>query len=135
MRGGGGRPPCRAKRAGAGRRHQRRDPGGQHGGLRSAYDPTTYAVADKSTKAKVGAPIVAVGRALAPVDGTGVTIEIKLNGTAKPKRPPDVIDNPTSATFFATDLTKDGLTPGTWIISYINPSNRVLASGFLTVAP
>ena len=87
----------------------------------SAYDPTTFAVADKTTKAKVGAPIVAVGKALAPVDGTGVKIEIKLNGTAKPLRPPDAMDDPTSASFFASDLSKDGLTPGTWIISFVNP--------------
>ena len=134
--GGGGAPANAAPSApGQGAVTNGTIPAGSTVAFGSAYDPTTYAVADKSTKAKVGAPIVAVGRALAPVDGTGVTIEIKLNGTAKPKRPPDVIGNPTSATFFATDLTKDGLTPGTWIISYINPSNRVLASGFLTVAP
>jgi hypothetical protein len=101
----------------------------------SAYDPTTFAVAGRTTKAKVGAPIVAVGKALAPVDGTGIKIEIKLNGTAKPLRPPDAMDNPTQASFFASDLSKDGLTPGTWIISFINPSNRVIASGFLSVAP
>src|SRR3954471_227313 len=101
----------------------------------SAYDPTTFAVADRSTKAKVGAPLVAVGKALAPVDGTGVQIEIKLNGDAKPLRPPDAMDNPTTATFFASDLSKDNLTPGTWIVSYVNPNGRVLASGFLSVAP
>jgi hypothetical protein len=110
-------------------------PAGSTVAFGSAYDPTTYAVADKSTKAKVGATIVAVGKALAPVDGSGVKIEIKANGVAKPLRAPDVIDNPASASFFATDLTKDGLTPGTWIISYVNPDGRVLASGFLSVAP
>jgi len=134
--GGGGVPAGEAPSAGGqGAVTNGTIPAGSTVAFGSAYDPTTYAVADKSTKAKVGAPLVAVGKALAPVDGTGVKIEIKLNGTAKPLRPPDVIDNPASATFFATDLTKDGLTPGTWIISYINPSNRVLASGFLTVAP
>jgi hypothetical protein len=45
------------------------------------------------------------------------------------------MDNPASATFFATDLSKDALTPGTWIVQYVNPEGRVLASGFLTVAP
>ncbi len=101
----------------------------------SAYDPTTFAVADKSTKAKVGAPIVAVGKALAPIDGSDIRIEIKLNGNAKPLRPPDAMDNPTSASFFASDLRKDGLTPGTWIVSFVNGSNRVIASGFLSVEP
>ena len=110
-------------------------PAGSTVAFGSAYDPTTYAVADKTTKAKAGTPLVAVGRALAPVDGTGIQIEIKANGVAKPLRAPDVIDNPASATFFATDLSKDGLTPGTWIVQYINPAKRVIASGFLTITP
>jgi hypothetical protein len=101
----------------------------------SAYDPTTFAVADKTTRAKAGTPIVAVGKALAPVDGTGVKIEIKLNATAKPLRAPDAMDNPTSASFFASDLSKDGLTVGTWIVSFVNPSGRVIASGFLSIVP
>jgi hypothetical protein len=45
------------------------------------------------------------------------------------------MDNPSNASFFASDLSKDGLTPGTWIISFIDASRRVIASGFLTVAP
>jgi hypothetical protein len=101
----------------------------------SAYDPATYAVADRSTKAKVGAPIVAVGKALAPVDGSQIKLQLTLNGQSKPLRPPDAMDNPTSTSFFASDLTKDNLTPGTWIVSFINASNRVIASGFLSVAP
>jgi hypothetical protein len=101
----------------------------------SAYDPTTFAVADRTTRAKVGAPIVAVGKALAPVDGTGVKIEIKLNATAKPLRPPDAMDNPSSASFFASDLSKDGLTTGTWIVSFVNAGGRVIASGFLSIVP
>jgi hypothetical protein len=101
----------------------------------SAYDPASFAVADKSTKAKVGAPIVAVGKALAPVDGSDIKLQLTLNGSSKPLRPPDAMDNPTSASFFASDLTKDNLTPGTWIVSFINGNNRVIASGFLSVAP
>ena len=101
----------------------------------SAYDPSTFAVADRTTKAKVGAPIVAVGKALAPIDGSDVKLQLTLNGAAKPLRPPDTMDNPTSTSFFASDLSKDNLTPGTWIVSFINGSNRVIASGFLSVAP
>jgi hypothetical protein len=100
----------------------------------SAYDPTTFAVADRTGKVAAGAsPLVAVGRALAPVDGTGVQVEIKLNGKAKPLRPPDAMDNPASASFFAVDLSNDNLTPGTWIVQFVNASGRVLASGFLSV--
>jgi hypothetical protein len=101
----------------------------------SAYDPTTFAVADRSTKAKVGAPIVAVGKALAPVDGSDIKLQLTLNGTTKPLRAPDKMDNPSSASFFASDLSKDNLTPGTWIVSFVNGNGRVIASGFLSVAP
>jgi hypothetical protein len=101
----------------------------------STYDPTTFAVADKTTRIKVGDKVVAVGKALAPVDGSGVQLELKLSGKAKPKRAPDTIDNPASASFFASDLSADGLTAGTWIVAFVNPEGRVLASGFLSVAP
>jgi hypothetical protein len=102
----------------------------------SAYDPATFAVADKTGKIAQGqTPVVAVGKALAPVDGTGVQVEVKAGGKAKPLRAPVAMDNPTSTTFFATDLSGDNLTPGTWIVSFVNPEGRVLASGFLSVGP
>ena len=101
----------------------------------SAYDPTSFAVANKVTSIKVGDKVVAVGKALAPVDGTGVQLHLEAGGSAKPSRNPDAMDNPTSASFFASDLSADGLTPGTWIVSYVNAQGRVLASGFLSVAP
>jgi hypothetical protein len=101
----------------------------------SAYDPATFAVSGKTSRVKLGDAVVAVGKALAPVDGTGVQLELKLNGKAKPKRAPDAMDNPASASFFASDLSGDGLTAGTWIVSFVNAQGRVLASGFLSVAP
>lgn len=102
----------------------------------SAYDPSTFAVADKTGKIAQGqTPIVAVGKALAPVDGTGVQVEIKAGGKPKPLRAPVAMDNPANASFFATDLSGDNLTPGTWIVQFVNPEGRVLASGFLSVGP
>ena len=102
----------------------------------SAYDPSTFAVADKTGKIAQGqTPIVAVGKALAPVDGTGVQVQIKAGGKPKPLRAPVAMDNPANASFFATDLSGDNLTPGTWIVSFVNPEGRVLASGFLSVGP
>lgn len=102
----------------------------------SAYDPATFAVADKTGKIALGqTPIVAVGKALAPVDGTGVQVQITAGGKAKPLRAPVAMDNPASASYFATDLSGDNLTPGTWIVSFVNPNGRVLASGFLSVSP
>jgi len=101
----------------------------------SAYDPSTFAVADKTTKIKAGDKVVAVGKALAPVDGAGVKLELKLSGKAKPLRAPDAMDNPATASFFGSDLSADGLTAGTWIVAFVNAQGRVLASGFLSVAP
>ena len=102
----------------------------------SAYDPSSFAVADKTGKIAQGqTPIVAVGKALAPVDGTGVQVQITEGGKSKPLRAPDALDNPASASFFATDLSGDNLTPGTWIVQFVNPEGRVLASGFLSVGP
>jgi len=102
----------------------------------SAYDPATFAVADKTGKIAQGqTPIVAVGKSLAPVDGTGVQVQIKAGGKPKPLRAPVAMDNPANASFFATDLSGDNLTPGTWIVSFVNPEGRVLASGFLSVGP
>lgn len=101
----------------------------------SAYDPTTFAVAGKTTKIKVGDPVVAVGKALAPVDGTGVKLELKLSGKAKALRAPDAMDDPATASYFGSDLSADGLTAGTWIVAFVNAQGRVLASGFLSVGP
>ena len=78
---------------------------------------------------------MAVGKGLAPVDGTGVQVQLTAGGKQKPLRAPDAIDNPASASYFATDLSGDDLTPGTWIVSFVNPEGRVLASGFLSVGP
>ena len=61
----------------------------------SAYDPSTFAVADKTGKIAQGqTPIVAVGKALAPVDGTGVQVQIAAGGKPKPLRAPVAMDNP-----------------------------------------
>ena len=59
----------------------------------SAYDPSSFAVADKTGKIAQGqTPIVAVGKALAPVDGTGVQVQITEGGKSKPLRAPDALD-------------------------------------------
>jgi hypothetical protein len=132
--GGGGGGGAAASAAGAAPVANGAIPPGSTVFFGSAYDPVTFAVADKTGKVAPGTkPLVAVGKALAPVDGTGVQVEIKASGASKPLRAPDAIDNPASATFFAVDLSNDNLTPGTWIVQFVNPNGRVLASGFLSV--
>lgn len=101
----------------------------------TAYDPATLAVAGKATKVKQGTPMVAVGRTLAPTDPAGVTVQVGAGGSAKAPRPVTASDNPESAVLFAFDLTGDNLGPGTWIVSFLSPNNRILASGYLTVEP
>ncbi len=101
----------------------------------SAFDPSSFAVADRSARIKAGEPVVAVGRALAPVDGSTVQVRLETSGAAKPLRPPTAMDNPANATFMVADLTSDNLGPGTWIVSFVNSSNRVIASGFLSILP
>jgi hypothetical protein len=101
----------------------------------TAYDPATLAVAGKATNMKSGSTMVAVGRALAPMPAAGVTVVVGAGGSAKPPRPVTVFDNPDSALFFAVDLTADQLGAGTWIVSFVSPDNRIIASGYLTVSP
>jgi hypothetical protein len=101
----------------------------------SAYDPATLAVANKATNIKAGSPMVAVGRALAPLAPAGVTVQVGAGGNAKPPRPVTVSDNADKASYFAFDLTPDALAPGTWIVSFVNANGHVLASGYLTVSP
>jgi len=102
----------------------------------SAWDAATLGVTGKTTSVKQGTtPLVAVGRSLAPTDATGITVQIGQGGAAKPVRPVTVTDKPDKAQLFATDLSADGLGPGTWIVSFLSKSGRTLASGYLVVTP
>jgi hypothetical protein len=101
----------------------------------SAYDPATFAVTGRTTTIKAGATVVAVGKTLTRVDGTGIQLQLTSSGRSRAPRPPDAMDNPTSVSFLASDLTSDNLTPGTWTVSFLSANNRILASGFLTVTP
>jgi hypothetical protein len=100
----------------------------------SSYDAATLGVEAPVTNVKQGTtPLVAVGRTLAPLDPAGVTIQIGQGGSAKKPRPVDASDKPDQAQLFAADMSKDNLTPGTWIVSFISKSGRIIASGYLVV--
>lgn len=100
----------------------------------SAYDPTTLGVSGAATNVKQGtSPLVAVGRTLAPVDPTGVTVQIGQGSSAKKPRPIAASDKPEQAQLFAADVAVDNLKPGTWIVSFLSKSGRIIASGYLVV--
>jgi hypothetical protein len=100
----------------------------------ASYDPTTLGVEGPVTNVKQGtAPLVAVGRTLAPLDPAGVTIQIGQGGSGKKPRPIDASDKPAEAQLFAADISKDNLKPGTWIVSFLGKSGRIIASGYLVV--
>lgn len=102
----------------------------------SAYDPTSLAITGKVSSVKQGTtPLVAVGRAFTPRPPGEVIVQVGSGSNNKPPRPVSASNNPESADLFAFDLSNDGLTPGTWVVAFANPSGRIFASGYLTVTP
>jgi hypothetical protein len=101
----------------------------------TSYDPGTLAVAGKSGSLKTGTPMVAVGKAFTARPASEVTVQVGKGSTNFAPRPIAASNNPDSADTFATDLTPDNLTPGTWVVSFLGANGRVIASGFLTVTP
>ncbi|MBA2382750.1 MAG: hypothetical protein H0V73_11625 [Chloroflexi bacterium] len=100
----------------------------------TAYDPATLAVAGKAGSLKAGTPMVAVGRAFTARPPGEVTVVVSSGSSIKPARPVGASNSPDSADLFATDLTPDRLTPGTWQVEF-HAGGRIIASGFLAVTP
>jgi hypothetical protein len=100
----------------------------------SAYDPTTLGVTDPVKKVKAGtSPLVVVGRTLAPVDPTGVTVQIGQGSNAMKPRPILASDKPADAQLLAADVAVDNLPPGTWIVNFLSKRGRIIASGYIVV--
>jgi len=110
-------------------------PGGAIVIFGTAYDPTSFTVTGVTTSAKVGTPIVAVGRIFTPRPASEVTVRVSSGSAQRPERPPAASNNAENADLFAVDLTADSLTPGTWIVSFLAPNGRIIASGFLSITP
>ncbi len=100
----------------------------------ASYDPATLGVDAPVTNVKQGtSPLIVVGRTMAPVDPTGVTIQIGQGSAAKKARPILASDKPADAQLLAADIAADNLKPGTWIVNFISKRGRILASGYLVV--
>ena len=110
-------------------------PGGAIVIFGTAYDPTSFTVTGVTTAAKVGSPIVAVGRIFTPRPASEINVRVSSGSAQRPDRPPTASNNPENADLFAVDLTADALTPGTWIVSFLAPNGRIVASGFLSITP
>jgi hypothetical protein len=133
---GGGGAPAAAGSGAAGGGGGSDLPGPSNVLFGTSFDPASFGVAEKSKQFKQGTPLVAVGRSLAAQAASGVMVQVGSSGsTTLPKRPVTASNNPDNADLFAVDLTADKLPPGTWIVSFIGGSGRIIASGNVTITP
>ncbi|MEI7744870.1 MAG: hypothetical protein WCK58_14125 [Chloroflexota bacterium] len=102
----------------------------------TSWDQATLGITGKTTSVKQGtAPLVVVGRTFTAITAPGVKVQVGQGGSAKPARAVDASDSADTAQLFASDLSKDNLAPGTWIVQFLGSSGRVVASGYLVVTP
>jgi len=121
------------------------DPGGGGGGgefppgnvvwFGTSYDPTTVALIGKATTLKAGGPIAAVARLFTARSPSTVQVVISSGSTVRARVPVGAANNGEQSDVFGIDLTNAGLTANTWIVSFVDAQERILASGFLTVVP
>jgi hypothetical protein len=98
----------------------------------SAFDPATFALTDKTTAAKKGAPLVAIGHLNAAKSPEEVSVDISTGGSVVKTLP--VAAGPSGPSeIYGVDLTVAKLGAGTYIISFVDKSGRVLASKTIRV--
>jgi hypothetical protein len=91
------------------------------------------AVGGKGTSFKSGGPLVAVGRSLGQQDPSTVQVQVGSSGTTRLANRPVTASNGSDT--FAADLSNDKLSPGTWIVSFLSASQRIIATGTVTITP
>jgi hypothetical protein len=102
----------------------------------TSWDPATLGVIGKTASVKQGTtPLIVVGRTFTPVAADGVKVQITKAGSSKPKRAASAADGTETAQLFASDLSGDNLSAGTWIVNFLNKGGRIIASGNLVVTP
>ncbi len=101
----------------------------------TSYDPTSVALIGKATTLKAGGPIAAVARLFTARSPSTVQVVISSGSTVRSRVPVGAANNGEQSDVFGIDLTNSGLTPNTWIVSFVDAQERILASGFLTVLP
>lgn len=100
----------------------------------SAFDPTTFALTDKTGTVKQGAPVVAVGHLFSAHDASTVSVQLSTGGNVIATLPVAAGAGGTTDTLGA-DLTPANLGPATYIVSFVDKRGSVLASGNLNVTP
>jgi hypothetical protein len=99
----------------------------------TSYDPTSLGVIGKVVRVQQGTPIAAVARLFTARSPGTVQVKISSGSIVRAPVPVGAANNGEESDVFAIDLTNAGLTPNTWIVSFVDPQQRILASGFLTV--
>jgi len=92
-------------------------------------------VTGKTTTAKVGSTLVAVGKAFTPRPASQVTVKVSSGATVLGPSPVSASNNPDNADLFAFDLTPLHLGAGTWQIEFFGSTGRSVASGFVSITP
>jgi hypothetical protein len=100
----------------------------------SAFDPSTFALTDKTASVKQGSPLVAVAKLFAPRPAEEVQVWISTGGSVRQRLP--IAPGPTGTIEAAgADLTSLNLGPATYIVSFVDKKGTILASGNLNVTP
>jgi hypothetical protein len=102
----------------------------------ASYDPTSIGLIGKATTLKQGTPMVAVARLFTPRSPSTVQVVISSGSTVRARVPVGAGNNGELSDVFGIDLSSAGLSgPNTWIVSFVDAQERILASGFLSVTP
>ena len=102
----------------------------------SAFDPTSLVVTGKTGTVKQGTvPLVAVGRVFTARPPSEVTVTVGSGSRNLGPRPVTASNSADQADLFASDLSNDGLGPGTWVVDFKTSAGKIIASGFLVVTP
>lgn len=101
----------------------------------TSYDPTSFAVIGKAAKLQQGTPMVAVAKLFTARGPGAVQVKITSGSIVRAPVPVSGANNGEQSDLFAFDLAGTGLTPNTWIVSFVDPQQRILASGFITIVP
>lgn len=98
----------------------------------SAFDPASLAVSDRSTTLKAGGPMAAVGHFLQPKPPEDMVVTVSKQQSIL-HRLPLTAAGPAKA--FGIDLTAQKLTPGNYLVNFVDKNRRTLAAGNLVVTP
>jgi hypothetical protein len=97
----------------------------------TAFDPATLALTDRGNAFKAGSPIVAIGTLLAARAPADVSVRIETSGSVKATLPV----GPGVGNTYAIDLGPANLTPGPYLLSFVDTGRKQLASASFNITP